>query len=135
MRYQFLLFGACRVLVAALFLMASIANADDSAPPTPTTLHPALFLVGDTIVQTGTGNGEHGRWGWGSEIIALFDPAKIHVYKEAHGGCSSRGYIEEDLWAHILERVQPGDFVIVQFGHNGSANSQNYPDHDHRQRG
>jgi lysophospholipase L1-like esterase len=108
--------------------MASATTAPDSTPATNVTLHPALFLVGDSIMQTGTGNGEHGRWGWGSEIIALFDPAKIHVYNEAHGGRSSRGYIEEGLWGKILERMQPGDFVIVQFGHNDSANSQNYPD-------
>ena len=79
-------------------------------------------------MKTGVGNGEQGRWGWGSEIIPLFDPAKIHVYNEGRGGRSSRGYIEEGAWARIVEQLQPGDFVILQFGHNDSANSQNYPD-------
>lgn len=115
-------------LITALVLTASIVSAEDSAPLASTTLHPALFLAGDSIMKTGTGNGEHGPWGWGSEIGSLFDPAKIHVYNEGYGGRSSRGYIEEGLWAQILERMQPGDFVIVQFGHNDSANSQNYPD-------
>jgi len=72
--------------------------------------------------------GENGQWGWGSEIIPLFDPAKIHVYNEAHGGRSSRSYIEEGLWDKILDRLQPGDFILLQFGHNDSSNSQNYPD-------
>ena len=114
----------------------SATSAQDSTSPTNSpplearrhALHPALFLVGDSIMKTGTGNGEHGPWGWGSEIIPLFDPAKIHVYNEGHGGRSSRGFIDEGLWAKILERIQPGDFVILQFGHNDSANSQNYPD-------
>ncbi|HSS18571.1 MAG TPA: rhamnogalacturonan acetylesterase [Pyrinomonadaceae bacterium] len=92
------------------------------------TKHPALFLVGDSTMQTGTGNGETGPWGWGSEIISLFDPAKIHVYNEGRGGRSTRGYIEEGLWLKILQRLEPGDFVIIQFGHNDTANSQNYPD-------
>jgi lysophospholipase L1-like esterase len=89
---------------------------------------PSLFLVGDSTMQTGTGNGEHGPWGWGSEIISWFDPAKIHVFNEGRGGRSSRGYIEEGAWNKVLERMRPGDFVIVQFGHNDTANSQNYPD-------
>ena len=92
------------------------------------TLHPALFLVGDSIMKTGTNNGAHGPWGWGSEIIPLFDEAKIHVYNEGHGGRSSRSFIDEGLWAKVLERIQPGDFVILQFGHNDAANSKNYPD-------
>ena len=102
------------------------ATAEDAT--LPPTLHPALFLVGDSIMKTGAGTGETGPWGWGSEIIPLFDEAKIHVYNEGYGGRSSRSYIDEGLWSKVLDRMQPGDFVILQFGHNDSANSQNYPD-------
>jgi rhamnogalacturonan acetylesterase len=116
------------LLVTTLVVMASIANAEDSPTPKPTTLHPALFLVGDSIMKTGTGSGETGPWGWGSEIVPLFDSAKVHVYNEGRGGRSSRGYLEEGFWAQVLDRMQPGDFVIIEFGHNDSANSQNYPD-------
>ncbi len=90
--------------------------------------HPALFLVGDSIMHTGTGNGETGPWGWGAEIIPMFDAAKIHVFNEGLGGRSSRGYREEGAWAKILAHLQPGDWVILQFGHNDAANSANYPD-------
>jgi len=118
-----------KLALALVLLLAPAARAqDDSTPPTTPTLHPALFLVGDSLMKTGTGTGERGPWGWGSEIIPLFDPAKIHVYNEGRGGRSSRSYIDEGLWAKVLERLQPGDFVIIQFGHNDSANSQNYPD-------
>lgn len=64
----------------------------------------------------------------GYEIIPLFDPAKIHIYNEGAGGRSSRGYIEEGLWTKNLARMQPGDFVLVMFGHNDAKNSENYPD-------
>jgi lysophospholipase L1-like esterase len=128
-------------ITAALFLTSLCLHAaQDSPPPTNSppsegqgvgvtpTLHPPLFLVGDSIMKTGTGTGETGQWGWGSEIIPLFDPAKIHVYNEGHGGGSSRSYIDEGLWAKVLDRMQPGDFVILQFGHNDSADSQGRPD-------
>jgi rhamnogalacturonan acetylesterase len=125
-------FRPLAVLSLLALLSAPLAHAQDPAIGAPAskepTLHPALFLVGDSIMKTGTGTGDHGPWGWGSEIGALFDPAKIHVYNEGRGGRSSRGYIQEGAWAQILDRVQPGDFIIVQFGHNDSANSANYPD-------
>jgi lysophospholipase L1-like esterase len=91
-------------------------------------VHPALFLVGDSIMKTGTGDGSRGPWGWGAELEAFFDPVKIHVYNEGRGGRSSRGYIEEGAWAKVRDELKPGDFVIVQFGHNDAANSANYPD-------
>jgi rhamnogalacturonan acetylesterase len=100
--------------------------AASNAPPA--TLHPALFLVGDSIMKTGRPPGDSGPWGMGYELIPMFDPAKIHVYNEGAGGRSSRGYIEEGLWTKVLERMQPGDFVLIMFGHNDSANSTNYPD-------
>jgi len=98
------------------------------ATPASPAEHPALFLVGDSIMHTGTGSGDTGPWGWGSEIIALFDSTKIHVYNDGLGGRSSRGYIQEGAWQKILDQMKPGDWVIVQFGHNDAKNSQNYPD-------
>jgi lysophospholipase L1-like esterase len=118
-----------RLLAAMLLLFASRSHASaQSAPAATATQHPALFLIGDSIVHTGTGTGETGPWGWGAEFIPMFDPAKIHVYNEGLGGRSSRGYIQEAAWAKIVDQLQPGDWVIVQFGHNDAANSQNYPD-------
>jgi len=113
-------------ILFGLSLMAPAVGLAQAVPPE--TQHPALFLVGDSIMHTGTGTGDTGPWGWGAEIIPMFDVVKIHVYNEGLGGRSSRGYIEEGAWAKIMARLQPGDWVIVQFGHNDAANSQNYPD-------
>jgi lysophospholipase L1-like esterase len=56
--------------------------------------------------------------GWGSEIGAFFDPAKINVVNQAIGGRSSRTYISEGRWDTVLSTVKAGDFVLIQFGHN-----------------
>lgn len=121
-------FRVLTCLVSLIF--AGALRAADAAPGAPVEpfKHPALVLVGDSIMKTGTGNGERGPWGWGAEIGAFFDPAKINVYNEGRGGRSSRGYIEEGAWGKVLEQLQPGDFVIIQFAHNDTANSANYPD-------
>jgi rhamnogalacturonan acetylesterase len=124
--FRSLLSHSAGLLLAGAVLLPLRAAAQ--APPFEPTQHPALFLVGDSIMHTGTGDGSTGPWGWGSEIIPMFDASKIHVYNEGLGGRSSRGYRDEGAWAKILERLQPGDWVILQFGHNDAANSANYPD-------
>ncbi len=119
--------------VGLLFFAGALWSQDVPATPASatepvSTLHPALFLVGDSIMKTGTNGGATGPWGMGYEIIPLFDPAKIHVYNEGAGGRSSRSYGDEGLWAKIVARLQPGDFIIMMFGHNDAANSTNYPE-------
>jgi lysophospholipase L1-like esterase len=116
-------------LLAILLLAPATSHAQATADPFPAdTQHPALFLVGDSIMRTGVAPGDTGPWGWGAEIIPMFDVAKIHVYNLGLGGRSSRGYIQEGAWAKVMDRLQPGDWVILQFGHNDGANSANYPD-------
>lgn len=79
-------------------------------------------------MRPGLGKGERGIWGWGSMVDSFFDPAKIQIHNEGRGGRSSRSYIEEGLWAQVVDELQPGDFLIVQFGHNDHGNSESHPD-------
>ena len=79
---------------------------------------PSLILVGDSTVRNGHGLGSDGLWGWGAPIADLFDPSKINVVNRAIGGLSSHTYISQGHWASTLELIKPGDFVLIQFGHN-----------------
>lgn len=79
---------------------------------------PSLILVGDSTVRNGHGTGSDGLWGWGAPIADLFDQDKINVVNRAIGGLSSHSYISQGHWASTLEMVKPGDFVVIQFGHN-----------------
>lgn len=90
--------------------------------PTPANPHlPTLFIVGDSTVRNGHGDGAHGQWGWGEPIVDFFDTSKINVVNRAIGGRSSRTYITEGHWADTLALMKPGDIVLVQFGHNDSG--------------
>lgn len=82
---------------------------------------PTLWLIGDSTVRNGRGDGGGGQWGWGDPLAAFFDPAKINVVNRAVGGLSSRTYHTSPHWARVLEALKPGDFVLMQFGHNDSA--------------
>ena len=82
---------------------------------------PSLFLIGDSTVRNGQGRGDGGQWGWGDRLAPFFDTDKINVVNRALGGTSSRTFYR-DRWPAVLAMARPGDFVILQFGHNdGSA--------------
>ena len=82
---------------------------------------PSLFLIGDSTMRNGQGNGGGGQWGWGDFLAPFFKTNEINVVNRALGGTSSRTFYR-DQWPRVLALVRPGDFVIMQFGHNdGSA--------------
>lgn len=82
---------------------------------------PTLYLVGDSTVRNGKGDGAGGQWGWGEPLVDYFDASKINVVNRAIGGRSSRTYISEGRWDELLAMLKSGDFVVFQFGHNDSG--------------
>ena len=105
----------CCVLAVVMSSGHVIAAAAPGAPPTT---KPSLFLVGDSTVKNGT----KGQMGWGEQIGKYFDPAKITVKNHAIGGRSSRSFQAEGRWDKVLAELQPGDFLLIQFGHNDGLN-------------
>jgi len=113
----------------AMSLLVSSATAQTSGPD-PNQSHlppmlapanpnlPTLYIIGDSTVRNGQGDGKNGQWGWGDVIGKDFDTSKINVVNWALGGRSSRTYITEGHWDKVVAALKPGDFVMMQFGHN-----------------
>jgi len=76
---------------------------------------PTLYIIGDSTVRNQNTNGQ---WGWGTLIGAFFDSTRISVSNQAMAGRSTRTFIKEGRWDKVLSTLQPGDYVIMQFGHN-----------------
>ncbi|UTN03399.1 rhamnogalacturonan acetylesterase [Flavobacterium bizetiae] len=79
---------------------------------------PTLFMVGDSTVKNGKGDGSGGLWGWGDYIGQFLDTTKINVENHALGGTSSRTFQDKGLWIAVLNKLKKGDYVLIQFGHN-----------------
>nr|WP_139261915.1 rhamnogalacturonan acetylesterase [Bacteroides stercorirosoris] len=83
--------------------------------------NPVLFLVGNSTMRTGTlGNGNNGQWGWGYYAGDHFDQDRITVENHALGGTSSRTFYKH-LWPDVIKGVRPGDWVIIELGHNDNG--------------
>ena len=109
----------------ALLSLSTIALAQNpTAPPeTPTQtsaaanlpLNPALptiFIVGDSTARN------QANLGWGDHFAHYFDTTRVNVANRARAGRSSRTFIKEGSWDKVLTEIKPGDYVLLQMGHN-----------------
>ena len=78
---------------------------------------PMVFITGDSTVKN-KDKDKDGMWGWGSQAGLIFDPAKITWQNVAMAGRSTRSYLREGRWEKVYNALRPGDFVLLQFGHN-----------------
>ena len=77
-----------------------------------------IFIIGDsTAAKKDLSKGSPER-GWGMALQCYFDEAFIRVDNHAVNGRSSKSFIGEGRWKQVLDKLQPGDYVIIQFGHN-----------------
>jgi len=81
---------------------------------------PVVFITGDSTVKN-TDKDEDGMWGWGSQAATVFDTEKITIQNSAQAGRSCRSYLREGRWDKVINDVQAGDFVLIQFGHNDAG--------------
>jgi lysophospholipase L1-like esterase len=105
-------------ILASLALLLACGTFARAADAPAAGQKPTLYIIGDSTVKNGSGKGADGLWGWGDPIAAYFDKSKINVVNRALGGRSSRTYLTEGLWDKVMANLKPGDFVLMQFGHN-----------------
>ena len=109
---------ACKGLELARYLKP--AEKDTITGATRRKGCPVLFTVGDSTVKNADDDPD-GMWGWGSVIHELFDTDRISVENHAKAGRSARTYLDEGRWDKVYKALCPGDFVLIQFGHNDAG--------------
>lgn len=104
-------FLTATLIVSVAFILLAIS------PPR----RPTLYLIGDSTVKNSSDKGEGGMWGWGHFMAAHLDTSRLQVENHAIGGRSSRTFLAEGRWDRIMATLKPGDFVMMQFGHNDAG--------------
>ena len=96
-------------LLCGAVLLASLAM----RPATPIT----VWMAGDSTMAP---KAPHKRpeTGWGEAFAECFSPATVRVANRAMNGRSTKSFVSEGHWAAIVDSLQPGDYVFIQFGHN-----------------
>ena len=76
-----------------------------------------IFIIGDSTAANKDISGGKQERGWGMALQCYFDD-NIRVDNHAVNGRSSLSFINEGRWDAVLQKMKPGDYVIIQFGHN-----------------
>ena len=97
-----------------LFLALALLLLMSAVPEKTTT----IFVIGDSTAANKDTTGGKQERGWAMKLQDCFDADYIVVDNHAVNGRSSKSFIDEGRWDKVLEKMKPGDYVIVQFGHN-----------------
>lgn len=71
----------------------------------------SIWIASDSTAANGTR-------GWGAHLSDYIDTTKVNIVNGAVSGQSSRTFQREGSWNRIISKVQKGDTVLIQFGHN-----------------
>jgi lysophospholipase L1-like esterase len=77
---------------------------------------PTIFLIGDSTMADKP-RLELPERGWGQLFRERVLPTAT-VENHAVNGRSTKSFIDEGRWQKVVDSLKPGDWVIVQFGHN-----------------
>ena len=92
-------------LIAALYLACS-------SPEEIT-----IFMLGDSTMADKPIPEADPERGWG-QVLQQFFKDGVTVRNHAVNGRSTKSFLDEGRWQVVLDALQPGDYVFIQFGHN-----------------
>ncbi|WP_074433086.1 rhamnogalacturonan lyase family protein [Neobacillus dielmonensis] len=80
---------------------------------------PTVYIAGDSTVQTYDAYWQP-QAGWG-QMISRFFSSDITFKNQSIGGRSTKSFINEGRLDAILNEIKPGDYFLIQFGHNDAT--------------
>ena len=108
--------------IAASIIAQGLKESDNSLKEylleNPTIVLPKkirMYLIGDSTMAN---NGIPEAVGWGVFLPEFMDTTRVQILNKARGGRSSRSFHYQKLWQEVRDSLKPGDYVLMQFGHN-----------------
>lgn len=77
-----------------------------------------IFTIGDSTCANKPLENQNLERGWGQALSSFFDERYVVVDNHAQNGRSSLSFLNEGRWKPIMDKIQKGDYVFIQFGHN-----------------
>jgi lysophospholipase L1-like esterase len=79
-----------------------------------------IFLAGDSTMAQKL-PAKRPETGWGEMFGKFFQDGAVTIDNRAQNGRSTRTFISEGRWQGIVDAIKPGDYVMIQFGHNDES--------------
>ena len=101
-----------------VFLISLLLMAYQTADKKPI----KVYLIGDSTISIKDVN-KYPETGWGMPFAHFFDES-VTVNNRAKNGRSTKSFLAENLWQPVVEQLQEGDWVFIQFGHNDESKAK-----------
>ena len=76
-----------------------------------------IYMIGDSTMADKDMKKAPEERGWGMVLQGYFTE-NVRIENHAKNGRSSKSFITEGRWQKVLDRMKPGDYLVIQFGHN-----------------
>ncbi len=76
-----------------------------------------IFTIGDSTMANKPTDKDNQERGWGQMLSGFFSDDVV-IDNHALNGRSSLSFYLEGEWQKVYDKIQPGDYVFIQFGHN-----------------
>lgn len=115
-------FGGFKVQLAVVLLAAVTFCGCATKPAKASSAEPAkpgftIFMVGDSTMADKPVIPANPERGWG-QLLPLYFQDDVRIENHAVNGRSSKSFIDQGRWVAVTNKLRPGDYVIIQFGHN-----------------
>lgn len=98
-------------------LITAIAAAAAVSAAAGVTIHG----IGDSTMATKDLSNQNPERGWGHMFNGFLSEDSRFV-NHAVNGRSTKTFLSEGRWDAVIDSLRPGDYVVIQFGHNDASN-------------
>jgi lysophospholipase L1-like esterase len=84
--------------------------------------HITVYLIGDSTMSIKEKK-TYPETGWGMPFVNYFD-STVTIDNRAKNGRSTKTFLSEGLWQPVAANLHPGDYVLIQFGHNDEVDTK-----------
>jgi lysophospholipase L1-like esterase len=109
MKYTTVKFSVLLLLLCAATFEAALAQSNSEN-------HITVWTIGDSTMANKKAEVAP-ETGW-CQVFSAFVDQSVDVKNRAMNGRSTKSFIAEGRWKSVLDSLQAGDYVFIQFGHN-----------------
>lgn len=103
------------IFLVALFIQINKVTAQVESQPQQQLV--SIHTIGDSTMADKVNPEENPERGW-CQLLPIFLNDKAVVKNHAVNGRSTRSFIQQKRWDSVYSKLNRGDYVFIQFGHN-----------------
>ena len=76
-----------------------------------------VFMIGNSTMANKPYDNGNPEKGWG-QVFPLYFKEGVRIENHAVNGRSTKSFLDEGRWEVVRQKINPCDYVIIEFGHN-----------------